>query len=244
MSQDWMQQGPPPPPPPPPPPAYNPYGYGGAPPPTMGGSGLPFPWEDRARLGFVNALIETIKLVVTQPVEAFSRLQPNGDLTSPLIFGLIVSWPGTIAAMVWQLIFGSIGGGGDQLAAFGMLPILIILVCYPILYAIGVFIGAGIFHLCLMVVKGLEQSSFGFEGTLKVVCYGSIGSLAQVVPFLGGLVGGVLNLYLNIMGIRTVHRTTTGTAVLAILLPIILCCVCGIVLVFVGGFGAAMMGPR
>ncbi len=182
--------------------------------------------------------------MVSQPVEAFSRLQPNGDLTSPLIFGLIVSWPGTIAAMIWQLVFGSLGGGGDQLAAVGMVPILIILVCYPLFYAIGVFIGAGVFHLCLMVVKGLEQSPFGFEGTLKVVCYGSIGSLAQVIPFLGGLVGGVLNLYLNIMGIRTVHRTTTGTAVLAILLPIIICCVCAFVLIFVGGFGAAMMGQR
>lgn len=244
MSQDWMQQGPPPPPPPPPPPAYNPYGYGGAPPPTMGGSGAVFPWEDRARLGFVNALIESVKILVSDPAEAFSRLQPNGDLTSPIIFGLLLNWPGFAAAMAWQLIFGGLAGGSEALNAFGILPILVVIVCYPIIYAIGLFFGAGVFHLCLMVVKGLENSSFGFEGTLKVLCYGSIGSIAQVVPFLGGLVGGLFNLYLSVVGIRTVHRTTTGIAIAAVLLPIAICCVCIFLLVFVGGFGAAMMGQR
>ncbi len=122
-----------------------------------------------------------------------------------------------------------------------MMPMVIMLICYPILYLISVFIGAALFHLCVMVVKGLENSQFGFEGTLKVLCYGSIGNIAQIVPFVGWLVALVVNLVLAVLGIRTVHRTTTATAIFAILLPIALCCICFLALMF-AGFGAAMLG--
>jgi len=245
MSQDYNQPGPPPPPypGPPAPPAYNPYAYGGAPPPSGGGGMLP--WEDRARLGFMPALIETVKLLVTQPSDAFSRLQPNGDLTSPLLFGLIMSWPATVVAMVWQMLFsGMMGGLSGEMAGFGAMQMGLMLVFYPVLFLIGVFIGAGIYHLCLMVLKGLEGSPFGFEGTLKAVCYGSVGSLAQVVPILGGLVAMVVNIILVVVGFRTVHRTSTQTAVLAVLLPIIICCVCVAAVALMTGFGAAMMGAQ
>lgn len=250
MSQDYNQPGPPPPPPPypgpPAPPAYNPYAYGGAPPPSGGaGGGGAFPWEERDRLGFVPALVETIKLVVTQPADAFSRLQPNGDLTSPLLFGLIMSWPAAIVAMMWQMLLGGMMGGlSGDMAGFGALQMGLMLVFYPVLYLIFIFVGAGIYHLCLMVLKGLEGSPFGFEGTLKAVCYGSIGSLAQVVPFLGGLVALVVNVILMVFGFRSVHRTSTQTAVLAVLLPIIICCVCAFAAAMMTGFGAAMLGNQ
>lgn len=238
MSQDWMQQGPPPP-PPPPPPAYNPYGYSGSPPPS-GGSGAVFPWEDRARLGLVTALVETGKLLITQPKEAYSRLQPNGDLTSPLLFGLIVSWPVFIVSLVWQLLLGGMMGGFGNTEAAGMsvLSLGLYAVCYPILYLIGVFISAGIFHLTLSLLKGLEQSPFGFEGTLKVVAYAYVGQIASVVPMIGGFVTLGLFIYLSINGLQVVHRTSQKNAVLAIVLPMLLCCVCAAIIFAL--FGAAL----
>jgi hypothetical protein len=241
MSQDWMQQGPPPPPPPPPPPAYNPYGYSGSPPP-MGGSGAVFPWEDRARLGLVTALIETGKLLITQPKEAYSRLQPNGDLTSPLLFGLIVSWPVFIVSLVWQLLLGGMMGGfGGSAEAAGMsvVSVGIYAVCYPILYLIGVFIFAGIMHLALSLLKGLDQSNFGFEGTLKVVAYAYVGQVASVVPMIGSFITLGILIYLSINGLEVVHRTTQKNAILAVVLPLAVCCLCIVIMFFM--FGAAMM---
>lgn len=242
MSQDWNQQGPPPPPPPPPyqqPPEYNPYGYGGAPPPTFGGSGAVLPWEDRARLGLVTALIETAKLLITQPKEAYSRLRPNGDLTSPLLFGLIISWPVAIISAIWQLLFsGMMGGFGGDTAGFGLVQIGFIVVCYPILYAIGVFLMAGIVHLTLSVIKGLDQSPFGFEGTLKVVAYGTVANVASIIPMIGGLITLGVTIYLAINGIEVVHRTSQKNAIITVLVPIVLCCICAAI--SFAFFGAAM----
>lgn len=239
MSQDWNHQGPPPP-PPPVEPAYNPYGYGGAPPPSFGGSGAVFPWEDRARLGFLTALIESGKLLITQPKEAYSRLQPNGDLTSPLLFGLVIGWPVAVISVIWQLLFsGMMGGlGSTEAAGFGLAQMGIVVVLYPIFYAIGVFLLACIFHLTLSLIKGLDRSPFGFEGTLKVVAYGMVANIASVIPMIGGIISFGVMVYLAINGIEVVHRTSQKNAVITVLVPIGLCCVC-IIASFVL-FGAAM----
>lgn len=240
MSQDWNHQGPPPP-PPPPPEAYNPYGYGGAPPPSYGGSGAAFPWEERARLGFVTAFIETAKLLITQPKEAYSRLKPNGDLTSPLLFGLVVGWPVAVISAIWQLLFsGMMGGfGSTEAAGLGLVQMAVVVVLYPIFYAIGVFLLAGIFHLTLSVIKGLDQSPFGFEGTLKVAAYAMIANVASIIPMIGGLISLGVLIYLAINGIEAVHRTSTKNAVITVLVPILLCCVC--IAISVALFGAAIM---
>lgn len=237
MSQDWSPQGPPPPPPPPPPQAYNPYGYGGAPPPPLGGGGGTFPWEDRDRLGMVTALIETCKLVVTAPKDAFARLQPNGDLTSPLLFGLLLTWPVVVISSIFQVLLTGLTGGAEA-AGFGLLQVGMIVVLYPVLFAIGIFISAGIYHLALTLIKGLDQSNFGFEGTLKAAAYCQVAALPSIVPFIGGLVTLALSIYLLVNAIQTVHRTSTQQAVIAVLAPVLICCVCGAIIFFM--FGAAL----
>ncbi len=240
MSQDPSYSAPPPPPPaaPPPPP---PGGTGGA-------EGPRLPWDERDRLGFLNALIETAKLLVTAPKDAFSRLRPDDDLTWPLFFGLIFSWVGQVFSQIWNLIFGSamqsmMGGLSDfeGMAAFGAtsaFQAIITLVLWPIFFAIGIFIGAGIYHLCLMLVGGLDRSPLGFGGTLKIIAYSQVASLAAVVPILGGLIMLVGSLILTAIGFMAAHKTDQGKAIVAVLIPIVLCCVCGLALSLV--FGAAI----
>ncbi len=237
-----MSQDPSFPAPPPAPPAAPPT-------PPAGGTGGPrLPWEERDRLGFLNALIETVVLIVSAPKDAFSRLRADGDLIWPLVFGLILSWIGQVFSQIWSLIFGSamqsmMGGFGDLegLAAFGatgFLQVVIVLVLWPVFFAIGIFIGAGIYHLCLMLVGAVGQSPLGFEGTLKVVAYTQVASLAAVVPILGSLVALVATLVLTVIGFIEVHKTTPAKSIIAVLIPIVLCCVCGIVAAIV--FGAAI----
>ncbi len=247
MSQDPSYPAPPPAPPAAPPPPPPPGGAG-----DTGGPRLP--WEERDRIGFLNALIETAKLIVTAPQDAFSRLRPDGDLIWPLVFGLIFSWVGQAFGQIWGLIFGSalqsmMGGFGDLegMAAFGatsFFQVVITLVLWPVFFAIGIFIGAGIYHLCLMLVGGVESSPLGFEGTLKVVAYSQVASLAAVVPVLGGLIVLVASLILTVIGFVEAHRTTQGKAILAVLIPIALCCICGVVaaVMFGAAFAAMMSG--
>ncbi len=243
MSQDPSFPAPPAAPPPPPPP-----------PGSSADDGPRLPWEERDRLGFLDALIETVKLLVTAPKDAFARLRPDGDLIWPLVFGLILSWIGQVFGRIWGLIFGSamqsmMGGLSDfeGIAAFGatsVVQVMFALVLWPIFFVIFIFIGSGLYHLCLMLVGGVERSPMGFEGTLKVVSYTQVTSLLSVIPILGGLIAVVAALVLTVIGFIEVHKTTPGKAILAVVIPLALCCICAtlVAMMFGAAFAAAMAG--
>ena len=223
MSSDIPGVPPLPPPPLPPPPPY-----GG--PPQEG-----LPWERRAELGFVNAFLETIKLFITNPTEAWQRTREKGDYAEPLIFAIIVSWIGIAVSSVWSSLFGQawttllppeikekLGSAfatntGALLIQVGLAPIFVL---------IGLFIGAAIYHVSFMIVGATKDSTSGFEGTFRAVSYSSVSQLANVIPFVGGLAAVVLNLILMVMGAVRMHRTTQGKAIAGILIPLLLCCVC------------------
>src|SRR5205814_5625841 len=54
---------------------------------TAARSGLP--WERRDTLGFFNAFVQTVSMILTRPAEAFTAMRTEGGLADPLIFGVI-----------------------------------------------------------------------------------------------------------------------------------------------------------
>jgi hypothetical protein len=111
------------------------------------------------------------------------------------------------------------------------------IVLLPLFVVIVLFIGSGIVHLCLMIVGGANQS---FETTFRVLAFsqGSTGPL-QMIPVCGGVIAGVWALVCNCIGLARAHETDTGRAVLAVLLPVIVCCG-GMFLLFMFG-GLALL---
>jgi hypothetical protein len=101
----------------------------------------------------------------------------------------------------------------------------------PVLVIIGVFIAAAVLHLMLMIVGGANS---GFEASVRVVCYAQTAQLAAVIPLCGGLVAAVWAVVLYVVGLAAAHRTTTGKAVLAVVLPVVLCCGLMAILLFMG----------
>jgi hypothetical protein len=232
-------------PPPPPQSPYTPPSAIGPPVPPQGESRLP--WEERNRLGVLEALIQTLRLLVTDPSNAFSRLRRDGDITSPILFGIIFGWLSVFFAQIWQLMLGSafssVSGRLEGFEYLGQQPggvaaVLVTLVITPIFVVIAMFLGAGLYHLCLMVVGATESSPTGFEGTLKVYAYSQIAGLATVLPLLGSFVYVIWAIVLAVIGYSTVHRTTTGKALIAVLIPLLLCCACVIVVAIF--FGAIL----
>jgi hypothetical protein len=200
-------------------------------PPPAGGARLP--WEERDRLGLVEALIQTIRLLVTDPSDAFSRLRPDSDLTSPILFGLILSWAGVLLSQMWQLMFGGLmrsmfSGmeGLERAFAPGVAWSIGTLVVWPVIFVVFLFISAGILHLCLMIVGATSDSPSGFEGTLKVVSYSQVAGVASVVPLLGGFLFAIWAVILEVIGSSLVHRTTVARALMGVLIPILVCCTC------------------
>lgn len=226
------------PPPPPPPPPIGPD--------VSAAPGLP--WENRAQLGLGPAFVETVKLIATQPAQAFAMMREKGDLFEALLFGLIPGWVGAVFASLWSLAFPPFwmtmmpGSFRDQLgaaAAASVASVVMQIVLAPVLITIVLFVGAGIQHLCLMIVGALSGSRAGFEGTFRTVCYAGVADFAQLVPFVGWLIAMVWKIVLLVIGFAAVHRTSRGKALLAILIPIIVCCGC---LFLLGATIAALIG--
>lgn len=219
------------------------------PPPTMppsGGLAEPrLPWEERQQRGFFDALVETVRLLITAPKDAFGRLRQDGDLTSPILFSVIVGMVSQLFGLFWQMLLGfgmpSFLGGPEDIAiagGIGLFYAFLILILIPVLVLIFLFIAAGIYHLVLHLLGGLDRSPMGFEGSLKVTAYAQTAGLASVVPFLGWLIAMVGTIILLVIGLTQVHRAEQSKAIIAVLVPMLLCCVCAIVMAIL--FGTAM----
>jgi len=192
------------------------------------------PWEDRAQLGFFEALVQTLRLLVTRPGDGFSRLRPDGDLASPLLFGILVSWMFMLVSQVWSLVMSSaledLFGGISELDALFQSPsvwgIAATTVLWPFFFVVVAFLGSAILHGSMMIVGGTAQSKAGFEGTLKVFCYASVSGMGQLIPIAGGIVAMLWSFILHVTGLATVHDAPQGRALAAVLIPSFVCCAC------------------
>ena len=58
------------------------------------------------------------------------------------------------------------------------------------------------------------------------------------------MIAVVWNIVLECIGLARAHETDTGKAVMAVLLPIIVCCGGAMLLAILGGFSALSLFPR
>ncbi len=158
-------------------------------------------------------------------------MRREGGLGGPLLYNVILGSIGGIAALIYNFALQLAGVSQQQgsaqnalaAAGLGTGAIVLIAVLMPVLIALSAFIYSGILHLSLMICGGAKQP---FETTFRVYNYssGAAGAL-QIVPVCGAVVSGVWALVCMCIGMAKAHEITTGRAVLAVLLPTIVCCV-------------------
>ena len=199
-------------------------GSGGPPRVSGGASGGEFNYSDP-----VQSFMNTVRNVVTAPVGFFRGIRREGDFVNPLIFAIICYEISAILGGLLSLVGVSMG----DTQGFG--SFLIGLILAPIGAAIGLFIGAGILHLLVMLIVGSRNS--GFEGTFRVSAYSSVTSLVSWIPVIGWI-ASLYGIYLAIMGIREVHNTSTGKAAIVVLIPAVV--VILLALIIIAAIGAAI----
>jgi hypothetical protein len=207
------------------------------------------PFEARERYGgFLGALWETWREACFSPGTLFEKVGQSEETGSPIVFAIICGSLGTIIMlglqMGWQGAMMGIPGGARQ-AMGGMAlttgSFIVMAVLMPLFILVGLFIGAGILHLCLMICGGARK---GFNTTLRVLCYAQSAQVFGVIPCCGGIIAGIWALVLEIIGLAKAHETDTWRAVLAVFLPVIVCGGIGIAVyvlaaaAFVGTMGA------
>lgn len=196
------------------------------------------PWERLDIYGFFPGLVQTIKRVMLAPAYFFSTMPVGGGLLRPLAFYVLVGMVSVIAQYVFQVMgmqfmFGA-EDAGVPAEAYGLMGVMSagMLLIYPLLLAGGLFIGAGIQHVLLLLFRAGSQ---GYEATFRVAAYASAPFILGVVPLLGNVVGGVWGFVLIVIGLKYVHDTTYGRVLAAIFAPLL-------ALVFLGIFAAFMLG--
>src|SRR6266496_615018 len=195
----------------------------GEPPPQIGATSVPetlashsgLPWDERQTKGLFNAFIETLQMVLSRPVAAFTAMKREGGLGEPLLYATIGGTFGVVFAVIYNFVLRSFTSFGDRHDAFAHLL-------------------GGLGWIVILIVGGAKQT---FETTFRVVCFaeGSASPLL-VIPFCGGLIAGIWKIVLYCIGLARAHETDTGRAVLAVVLPVIVCC--GGVLLIAMMFGA------
>jgi len=230
--------------PPPPPNAYPPD------PPKAS----PNAWENRNRIGFAAAFVETTREVLLRPQAFFRTMPTSGGLGSPLLYAVVAGWIGLAAAAFYQAIWVSILG--PSTLPFGLdrrelaylfdwleswTGLLTQAVFGGLSVAISVFVAAAILHVVLLVLGGARR---GFEATFRVVCFSQATTLLLLIPLFlipfCGLLVFVWCLALYVIGLAEAHQAGYGQAIAAVLLPLVaVCCCCaGSIALFAGAIAS------
>jgi len=204
------------------------------------------PWEE-PNAG-LSSIFPTAMKIIANPFEAFARMSLTVDLVRPIAYFVTWALIGACISQIWSFVlFDSLLGiarslAGSQFEKFapflhkpGSLQLILGLVITPLVALIVLFVWAALVHLMLTLLGGANR---GFAATLRVMCYAQTTQLAVVLPGIGGLIAFVWRLFLEIVGLSQAHKTESWKAALAVVLPLLLCCVC--IAVGVVAFGAAV----
>jgi len=174
-------------------------------------------WESGE--GFIWAFLKTTREALFSPTRFFKKIASGEGYWSPLIYGMITGVIGFGTGILWQWFFFSQWFSIEKFSVFSSsLYFVIITIALPFMVVFSLLIGSGVTHLCLMIVGGNKR---GFQATFRAVSYSFSGYLFGIVPFIGSTIGGIYAMILIILGVREIHGISTGKAVLAVLLPII-----------------------
>ncbi|NWG04859.1 MAG: YIP1 family protein [Syntrophaceae bacterium] len=174
------------------------------------------PWESGE--GFIKAFFQTVKGSLFSPISFFKKISFGEGYWSPLIYGLITGIIGNGFSIFWFWLFMARFIPLDRFPFQYGLSILQVIIPLPFQQALAIFIGSGILHLCLMIVRGNHH---GYKTTFRAVSYSYSAYLFGIIPFIGLFVGGIYTLILTVIGVREGHGISTGKAILAVLLPVI-----------------------
>lgn len=206
-------------------------------------SGLP--WEQRSSIGFFNGFAQTVSLILTRPTEAFTRMRTEGGFGDPLLFGVIGGSIGLIISTLLSAMVHSLGwaaalsqqGSLDNLLGAGVGGAMLIfrLIITPLVIAAALFIWSALVHVFLMMAGGANKT---FETSFRALsfAYGAT-SLLAIVPCCGWFIALIWGLIADCIGISRSHETDIGRAVIAVLLPLVICCGGAVVLSLMLGVG-------
>jgi hypothetical protein len=164
---------------------------------------------------FPRDLWETWTGSLFSPADFFGRVTDEGTIVRALLYYLLLTVAGAFFALLWQAVGFSMLDteaylGAGRAAAAG--PVVSFFTT-PFVALFALVLVTLLYHLGALL---LAPERRGLAATARVVCYAAGPSVLAVMPIFGSLVGAVWSLVLQVVGLREVHRTGTGRALVMV----------------------------
>jgi hypothetical protein len=178
---------------------------------------------------------EKMKGLLLEPSKTFDALKEEPLLEAVKYYIGIAAVFSALFALILGFVgsfFGSMMGFGNlgmmMGAGAGISAAIIFFVMFMLIAIAGAFIGGAILHIFVYIAGGRK----GITQTIKAEMYGSTASLLFGWLPIINMIAAIWSLVTEIIGIRQLHEITTGRAVLALVLPIIIAFILAMVVAF------------
>jgi hypothetical protein len=167
--------------------------------------------------------LELIKGFVLSPAETFRKVRDT-DYSDTLVYFLVLVLIHTVLSVPVMLItlssmwtvFGGIFPRFSlgTLTGFGIIMMAVMMIIAALVF---LFIGAGWLHLWVYPVGGRH----GYRETFKAIAFGGTPALLLGWIPLFGILAWIWSFVLSILGVRELHGISTGRALGAVILAVI-----------------------
>jgi hypothetical protein len=185
------------------------------------------PWERRLELGPGAAVLQTVRQVIFSPAATFRDMRVDGGWAEPLAFAVLIGSIFFWVAQVWEMLLSAMMAGlpgfDAQEVAAANTQQLVFAALAPFMVAVATLIAAAFVHLLLLMFGGAPRP---FEATFRVMCYSWAVAAFNVIPICGVVVGAVWRVVVQIIGVREAQGVPAGRAAAAVLIPVLLGCLC------------------
>jgi len=176
---------------------------------------------------------EKMKGLLLEPSKTFDDLKEEPLLGAVKYYISIAAVYSALFALMLGFagsLFGSMMGFGNlgmmMGAGVGIGAAITFFVLFMIMAIVGAFIGGAILHIFVYIAGGRK----GMAQTIKAGMYGSTASLLFGWLPIINIIAAIWSLVIEIIGIRQLHEITTGRAILALVLPLIIAFILAMVL--------------
>lgn len=202
-----------------------------------------FPWPPAEGEPVLSAFARTWRGASLDPRRFFAELPEEGSLGAALLYYLPLGIAVAGAQLFRRVLRGPPEEGETGLLgiepAAGMAPLLEFLLA-PLLLLVSLFLAAGVTHLLLRVLGGANRD---FVFTTRVFTYSYSPQVLAVIPIAGQVIGFVWMVWVAVIGVREGHRTTTGRAAAAVLVPVVITLTFAALAAFIAAMNSLVLGP-
>lgn len=190
-------------------------------------SAAPFPWPPGQSESVFDAWGRTWSGAALAPRRFFAALPGKRPITPAMLYYLSIGIPVAGAQLFWSMLRSGMGEEAATAGTQGAWAPLLDFLLSPVYLLVSLFLSAAVVHLLLKLFGGARGD---YSRTTRVFAYAYSPQVLGIVPVLGSIAGFIWMVVIAIIGLRAAHRTTTGRAAAAVLIPLFV----GLVFVAIG----------